>query len=248
MRVDSAVRLQSFYSALLTLTNEVKSVHVGEEGRTVFVPHLKKDIAARLGVSTRTLQRWSKGESLPSLDHYNTVLKQGANARRRAKRHDGTVVKGVAISGHRRKLIEWDFSGGRPRNTGRTYDSKWVNYYVGNLDARGIFEVAKQLRDEVGYIQFIYELRHGDSRGFYQNGVHCSTYGMERSHPSIKTDGALWNYIQSLLWQYAEIKGYDSQDDDDIAAAKMAGERPNKILYIGANPFGVPEYNFKHNR
>jgi transcriptional regulator with XRE-family HTH domain len=124
----------------------------------------QKELAARIGVSERTIRRWKNENVQPALDFTRFALQDEFSLvrraiRRRTKREapraDPPEVH-VPLLGERRELIEYDERG---HDTGGHYDSDWVNYNVSRLDMNEVFDILRELRDRAATVQIIFRVK-----------------------------------------------------------------------------------------
>lgn len=117
------------------------------------LPSPQKDLAAKAGVSVRTIRRWGKGETVPA--HVpekalavKRVKAEAAEVRREVRRRavrEGFPVPDLPVIplGHRRVLNDYDAGG---NVTGKRL-SDWANWSVAHWDTQRIFDLLKWLRD-----------------------------------------------------------------------------------------------------
>lgn len=228
----------SIADALQSIFNDHKAVERLEGGRLRFIHYTQKELAAKLGVSERTIRRWKTGEATPSVERQKSIRQAASVARRKATRRAPQLQSFPAIQGHRRELIQWEYKNGRAVDSGRRELSDWVNYDVSAMPLQKIYDFI-YIWSRTNQVQIIYEIRHGTDekrgrkyKGYYADHQHASTVVRDRRDDSYD---AIIHWVNSLLWRYLDIHGYNEAREDDIIAARMAGFNPNRILYVAVN-------------
>jgi transcriptional regulator with XRE-family HTH domain len=195
----------------------VKTISIRAQVLTALQEYTQKELAERLGVSTRTIRRWKRGETEPGNPFVRLALRDEFRAERdrirrinrRMRAPDPPEVE-VPLFGDRRKLVEYDSHG---RDTGERYDSDWINYNVTRLDRDELFGILKVLRDRNATVQIIFRVRK------YEGGNRSLAPGSHAASGIFSLRG----WTDSELWGGGPgFKGL----------SRYAGEGTHRLIYI----------------
>lgn len=139
------------------------------------------EIARRLGVHKRTVQRWRNDGAQPSArsrkavrrltrEYEREVKTLRKDATRDRKRHPKAMKARQlpeVVRGTRRKIKERDRKG---RATGRMVESSWINYSVAGWSFARVLKLLEALRRAGRAVQLIYELPAGARYPVGRNG------------------------------------------------------------------------------
>jgi transcriptional regulator with XRE-family HTH domain len=179
-------------------------------GYVEWEPTQRQTIAARLGVSPRTLRRWLNQGTTPSNANIQRIQQAGSRQRSRLKRAGYPDMARIPY-GHRRMLKEWDFTGRKPVFTGRYYVSTWINYHVEGWSPSEMLGLIERAYGFGNRLQFIFKINRGEDAGL---GIHGASRMYDVDGHEIE-DFA--NIIDEIMYRYT---------DDDEA-------EPNEIIWIG---------------
>jgi hypothetical protein len=161
---------------------------------TALQKHTQKQLAAKIGVSERTIRRWLTGETEPAphafsrlslQDEFKLVRRGVRYHTRKYAPHADPPEAQIPLRGERRALRSYDENGkwiGAKKDKhgneygGKTYESDWVNYNVSALPVNEVFAILSKLRNRGATIQVIFRVKQypGGNRTL-EAGSHAAT-------------------------------------------------------------------------
>ena len=199
---------------------------INEALATLLQQNSQRGAAKKLGVNSRTLERWLSGEYAPSKASQEKIRHAAGNVRRqlvaKAKRENYEPIRAtVPVYGYRRKLRQHGREG---KPTGQMIYSDWTNYRVDRLSLEQALAVLSDIQRMGTLVQFIFY----DLLGINSDG---SRYALPINAPVIN------DVVERSGSTHFDLAGYSQRDLYILLRKFWHGEyRPGRsnLVYIAS--------------